>query len=188
MLSSRATSSSSSATIFLRTSVCADGRQGKRMRCFPPHTLLPAVQELLKCGQIWNHSLRLAGCHHSKISTQSPNSLILAVSNPSAISAKKTGVGFYRFGNSQIRALRSVTHGSRESFYDAHLHISPLSRISAQAAVNRSQIASSHASCSGFINTERKQVTVPRSFADSKTVRRLENHFSGNSTRARCKS
>jgi hypothetical protein len=34
---------------------------------------------------------------------------------------------------------------------------------STEAAVNLSQILSSHASCSGFIKTERKQVTVPDS-------------------------
>ena len=34
-------------------------------------------------------------------------------------------------------------------------------KTSAQAALHRSHILSSHASCSGFISTERRQVTVP---------------------------
>jgi hypothetical protein len=35
---------------------------------------------------------------------------------------------------------------------------------SAQAALSLSQIMSSHASCSGFINTERRQVTISTPF------------------------
>src|ERR1019366_8768390 len=59
--------------------------------------------------------------------------------------------------------------------------------VSAQAAVNLSQMRPSHAWCSGFIRTERMQVTklatAPLTSATAGT-----NQDSGNCTRARCKS
>ena len=56
---------------------------------------------------------------------------------------------------------------------------------SSQEAVRRCQISSSHASCSGFIRTERRQVTDSALAAKGRSG---SNHRRGSCARARCKS
>src|ERR1035437_7919626 len=72
-------------------------------------------------------------------------------------------------------------------------HTIYLSRTSAVAAASLSQILPSQASCSGFISTERRQVTVGdlaplSSLPANSRCGPGSNHVRGNSTRARCKS
>ena len=62
-------------------------------------------------------------------------------------------------------------------------NISHAPRTSPHAALSRSQISPIHASCSGFIRTERRQVTTPSSFVARSSI---PNHDPGNCTSARC--
>ena len=76
--------------------------------------------------------------------------------------ARRESVVSHPFDYAQGRLRRKTKMRRR---FSAQIH--PASRTSAQAAVSLSQIASSHASCSGFISTERRQVTYPAPLADS---------------------